>query len=70
LSHDAAAPAGPSSVLLSKAQTDGGTRIMAETGTVERRENGVGDATVRAWTGKGWDEWLTSEGEGANRGAC
>jgi hypothetical protein len=43
---------------------------MAETGTVERRENGVGDATVRAWTGKGWDEWLTSEGEGANRGAC
>ena len=25
---------------------------------VERRKNGVGDAAVRARTGKGWDEWL------------
>src|SRR5688500_291329 len=31
---------------------------MAETQAVERRENGVGDAAVRARTGKGWDEWL------------
>ena len=31
---------------------------MAETATVERRENGVGDAAVRARTGKGWDKWL------------
>ena len=31
---------------------------MAETQAVERRENGVSDAAVRARTGKGWDEWL------------
>ena len=31
---------------------------MAETTTVERREHSVGDAAVRARTGKGWDEWL------------
>jgi hypothetical protein len=31
---------------------------VAETQAVERRENGVGDAAVRARTGKGWDEWL------------
>jgi hypothetical protein len=31
---------------------------VAETQAVERRENGVGDAAVRARTGKGWDERL------------
>ena len=33
-------------------------RDVAEIQAVERRENGVGDAAVRARTGKGWDEWL------------
>ena len=31
---------------------------MAGTQALERREDGVGDAAVRARTGKGWDEWL------------
>jgi hypothetical protein len=31
---------------------------VAETATVERRVHGVGDAAVRARTGKGWDAWL------------
>jgi hypothetical protein len=30
---------------------------VAET-TVERHVNSVGDAAVRARTGKGWEEWL------------
>ena len=33
---------------------------MAETQAVERRENGVSDAAVRARTGRGWDEWLAA----------
>ena len=41
---------------------------MAETTTAERRENGVGDAAVRARTGKGWDEWLAAlDADGARQ---